>query len=145
MVDSSATSPRETSRLRQIAAHNWTATALAFITTIGFFFLIAALLLVTWAGSGSPAPAGAPTNPAATTAAAGTLGALTEGPFHNLLNTLVGIVGTGWATIIGYYFGSSTGSRQKTETLSQVALRPADSEHTAANGSHGQATHPTTR
>jgi membrane protein DedA with SNARE-associated domain len=123
----------DTTRLDQIASHNWTATGLAFITTIGFFALIGVLLLVSWAGGGSPAPV-----TGATTAAGA---ALTQGPFHDLLNTVIGIVGTGWATIVGYYFGSSTGSKQKTETLSEVALRSPGSERARSNELHGQPSH----
>jgi hypothetical protein len=143
MVDSTmgGATPKEKSRLDQIVSQNVTAAWLAFITTIGFFSLIACLLLVSWAGSGSPAPVGALTNPAATAAAQGTVAALTQGPFHDLLNTLVGIVGTAWATIIGFYFGSSSGSRQKTETLSQVALAAHPGpEGPSANTSLGQTT-----
>jgi hypothetical protein len=133
MVDSTmggATSPQERSRLGRLVSQNVTAAWLAFITTIGFFSLIAALLLISWAGSGSPVPVGA--------AAAGAVSALTQGPFHDLLNTTVGIVGTAWATIISFYFGSSRGSQQKTETLSQVALaaRPG-SEQPSPGASRG--------
>ncbi|HXC88687.1 MAG TPA: hypothetical protein VNV18_00850 [Stellaceae bacterium] len=109
-----ASSPKEKSRLEQIVSQNVTTAWLAFITTIGFFLLITALLYVSWSNAGSAS------------AAPGTLpAALKEGPFHDLLNTTVGIVGTAWATIISFYFGSSTGSKQKTETLSQVALSQA--------------------
>jgi|SRR5271166_4117840 len=106
-------------RLDQITSQNVTAAWLAFLTTIGFFLLIAALLFVSWLGLPT---AGAPANPGGTTPAGGVIATVTQGPFHDLLNTLVGIVGTAWATIVGFYFGSSSGSRQKTETLSQVAL-----------------------
>jgi hypothetical protein len=54
----------EKGRLDQISRHNWTATGLAFITTIGFFVLIGVLLLVSWAGGGSPAPVGGTTTAA---------------------------------------------------------------------------------
>jgi hypothetical protein len=39
---------------------------------------------------------------------------------RNLLYTLLGVVATGWANIIGYYFGSSSGSQQKSQTLSTL-------------------------
>jgi hypothetical protein len=122
-----ADTPRDKARLDQISHHNRTATVLACITTIGFFALIGVLLFVSLP---SPAPVGGTTTAAVT--------ALTQGPFRDLLNTVVGIVGTGWATIVGYYFGSSTGSKQKTETLSQVALQSPGSEHASSNGLHVQ-------
>jgi hypothetical protein len=114
-----ATRAERKDRLDQIVSQNFTAAWLAFLTTIGFFSLIAALLLVSW--SGLPQE-GVPTKPGGTTVAGGVVATVTQGPFHDLLNTLVGIVGTAWATIVGFYFGSSAGSRQQTETLSQVAL-----------------------
>jgi hypothetical protein len=110
-----ATTPRpemaEESRLKQIVSHDFTSAVLAYGITVGFFILIFLLLAVSWAGS-----------PAAPSAGAATV---STGPFHDLLNTLIGIVGTAWATIVAFYFGSSTGSRQQLQTLSQVALQPS--------------------
>jgi hypothetical protein len=133
----------EKSRLDQIVSHDFTTTVLAYGVTIGFFALIFLLLVVSWRGSGVLAPAGAPpetvapagsptpgASPSAKSPTAGeiaTTGAFTNGPFHDLLNTLVGIVGTAWAGIIAFYFGSSTGSRQQLQTLSQVALAQTSS------------------
>jgi hypothetical protein len=107
----------EKSRLNQIVSQDFTTAVLAYVTTGGFFVLIGLLLFVSWLGSGILNPADK-----AALASAGVVGALTNGPFHDLLNTLVGIVGTAWATIIGFYFGSSSGSRQQMQTLSEVAL-----------------------
>ncbi len=39
---------------------------------------------------------------------------------RDLLFTLLGVVATGWATIIGYYYGSSSGSAQKSLALAQA-------------------------
>lgn len=41
----------------------------------------------------------------------------------NLLFTLLGVVGTGWATIIGYYYGSSMGSNQKSQTIDSILAK----------------------
>jgi hypothetical protein len=114
-----ATRAERKDRLDQIVSQNFTAAWLAFLTTIGFFLLIAALLWVSWLGLPQE---GVPPKSGTTTVGGGVVATVTQGPYHDLLNTLVGIVGTAWATIVGFYFGSSSGSRQKTETLSQVAL-----------------------
>jgi hypothetical protein len=41
----------------------------------------------------------------------------------DLLFTLLGVVATGWANIIGFYFGSSVGSAQKSQTIRSVLLQ----------------------
>ena len=40
-----------------------------------------------------------------------------------LLFTLFGVVATGWANIIGFYFGSSASSAQKSQTISTALLQ----------------------
>jgi hypothetical protein len=118
-MNTPATRAERKDRLDQIVSQNFTAAWLAFLTTIGFFVLIAALLWVSYLGLPRQ---GVSATPGTTTVSGGAVATVNQGPFHDLLNTLVGIVGTAWATIVGFYFGSSSGSRQKTETLSQVAL-----------------------
>ena len=76
-----------------------TATALAFITTILFFTII---FIILFHGVG---PNTAQTGPT---------------PERDLLFTLLGVVATGWATIVGYYYGSSSGSAQKSLALAQA-------------------------
>jgi hypothetical protein len=56
----------------------------------------------------------------------------------NLLFTLLGVVATGWANIVGFYFGSSSGSAAKSETitralLSQLPPQSANGNQPAAN------------
>jgi len=46
-----------------------------------------------------------------------------DGGVRDLLFTLLGVVATGWANIIGFYFGSSIGSSQKSQTISSALLR----------------------
>jgi hypothetical protein len=78
-----------------------TATALAFITTLLFFALIFIVILH---GIGPK-----------------TVRLSTErSPERDLLFTLLGVVATGWATIVGYYYGSSSGSAQKSLALAQA-------------------------
>lgn len=79
---------------RQIALHDKTNQWLAYGVTAGFFLLI--VLLFFFPGSGANDGA------------------------RNLLFTLLGVVGTGWATIISYYFGSSMGSNQKSQTIDAI-------------------------
>jgi hypothetical protein len=45
-----------------------------------------------------------------------------DGGVKDLLFTLLGVVATGWANIIGFYFGSSVGSAQKSQTISSALL-----------------------
>jgi hypothetical protein len=45
-----------------------------------------------------------------------------DGGVKDLLFTLLGVVATGWANIIGFCFGSSVGSAQKSQTISSALL-----------------------
>ncbi len=45
---------------------------------------------------------------------------------RDLLFTLLGVVATGWATIIGYYFGSSSGSAQKSLILANALTQKGE-------------------
>jgi hypothetical protein len=46
---------------------------------------------------------------------------------RDLVNVVVGALGTAWISIIGYYFGTSAGSMRKTELLAQPSV-PITSE-----------------
>lgn len=83
-------------RKRQIELHDTTNKWLAYLVSAAFFVLI--LLVIVW-----PSPA--------------------EGPAKDILFTLLGVVATGWANIIGFYFGSSAGSQQKSFALSAALNR----------------------
>jgi len=41
-----------------------------------------------------------------------------------LVNALVMVVGSGFMTVLNYYFGSSSGSKDKDETISRMAQTP---------------------
>jgi uncharacterized membrane-anchored protein len=82
-------------RARQFQHNEDTNRRLAYMVTGAFFLLIVLLLFV------------------------GDRFTTQEG-VRNLLFTLLGVVATGWTTIISYYFGSSSGSSQKTQTLATM-------------------------
>ncbi|MFX1677410.1 hypothetical protein PWR63_35155 [Paraburkholderia sp. A2WS-5] len=83
----------EGARARQIASHDFTNSILAYGVSIGFFAILIILMFFS--------------------DKVNTL-------YKDLLYTLLGVVGTGWANVIGFYFGSSAGSAQKTQALTAV-------------------------
>jgi len=88
-------------RQRQVKLHDETNKYLAFVITIIFFALL--ILLMLYGNRIDNTPAGA--------------------DIKDLLFTLFGVVATVWASIIGFYFGSSSGSQQKSQILSTVLLQ----------------------
>lgn len=66
------------------------------------------------------------------------------GPNKDLVNVIVGALGTAWISIIGYYFGTSVGSMRKTELLAKpsVPITPDSSltlrEPASASAARGQ-------
>jgi hypothetical protein len=97
----------ENARQMQIKTHDKVNKNLAYIVTFGFFLLILVLIF-----------------------SARVLAKPQYSGSRDILFTLMGVVGTGWATIIGFYFGSSAGSAQKSQTLG-AAL--ASAQQNAAN------------
>jgi len=88
-LDRIAADDRKDARNREIQTHdNWTPRGLALFITMGFFGLLAALLK--W------------NVPEANKA---------------VIYTMTGSLGTGWVCVIGYYFGTSAGSRAKDALL----------------------------
>ncbi len=78
-------------RKRQIALHDDTNRWLAYGVSVAFFALIVVVVVLP--------------------------NFVDDSPIKDLLFTLLGVVATGWANIIGYYFGSSAGSQQKSMTI----------------------------
>lgn len=99
-------------RQMQIKLHDKTNQRLAYSVTAGFFVLI--VLVVFYPDLVKDG----------TTAITDTNGNKVSIPnpsetaMRNILFTLLGVVATGWSNIIGFYFGSSAGSEQKSQTLS---------------------------
>ncbi len=85
----------QSAREMQIKTHDSTNRWLAFTVSAAFFLIIASLIW--W----PPKDTG----------------------FKDILYTLLGVVATGWANIIGFYFGSSAGSAQKSQTIDAALAR----------------------
>jgi len=83
----------ESARQREIAVRDNTPKVLAYLLTLGFFGILTFLLF------GTP-PAGA----------------------HDILLLMVGSLGTAWAGMIHYYYGSSPGSKLKDATIHKLSL-----------------------
>ncbi len=86
----------EGARARQLASHDRVNEVLAYGVSLGFLAVLLALLF------------------------GGTY--VNQGVYKDLLFTLLGVLGTGWANIIGFYFGSSAGSAQKTQAMSAALI-----------------------
>jgi hypothetical protein len=82
---------RNSAREREIKTGDWTPRALAAAVTFGFFGVLSWMI-----ANGLPANGG------------------------EAMLVMLGTRGTAWGAIISYYFGSSAGSREKTQQLNQV-------------------------
>ena len=79
---------RESARQMQVQTRSWLPGALAVLVTIGFFGLLAMMVV-------KPPPAAS----------------------EKILDIMVGTLGTAWVMVVTYYFGSSAGSDRKTELM----------------------------
>ena len=91
-LESIAAGDRSNARDREIALRDRIPAILAVVVTSGFFGLL--FVLLRWAP-----------------------------PKQNeaLLNITLGSLGTAWAAIVSYYFGSSAGSEQKNEIIAKMS------------------------
>jgi len=79
-------------------------TALALLTTFGFFFCVGLLAYV-------PIPPGN----------------------RDVLNIMIGTAGGGWMMVLGWYYGSSSGSELKTRLMAQAQADAANREQETNN------------
>jgi hypothetical protein len=79
---------RVSARLMQTETKSYTAPALAIFITLGFFSILAAMMLIA-------------IPPAA----------------HDALMLMLGALGTAWISVVSFYFGSSAGSQKKDALL----------------------------
>lgn len=86
-----ASSDRDSARKREIEVKDNTPKILSYAITIGFFGVLAFMML-------SEVPAGS----------------------RDVLNIMLGSLATAWISITGYYFGSTSGSKDKTALLAKA-------------------------
>lgn len=90
---------RANARQREIDAHDpWTPRALAFLTVGAFIFVVYYVL-------------------------AGKVSSLKDPMVMGLVGTLIGYVSAKADQVVGYYFGSSAGSRAKDATINQMGKK----------------------
>ncbi|MGT2477598.1 hypothetical protein [Paraburkholderia terrae] len=88
-----AADDRKDARAMGIAVRDWVPKALAMAVTVGFFGILLLMALHSLPDSN-----------------------------RDLVNVILGSLGTAWISIIGYYFGTSAGSARKTELLAQPSI-----------------------
>ena len=90
-----AAGDRASARTREMTLKDRVPSLLALLVTVGFFGVLGYMMIHSLP---------------------------TEG--HDALLVMLGSLGTAWASVVAYYFGSSSGSARKTELLSQAPAVP---------------------
>lgn len=94
-LETDAVNDRASARQRQQVTNDRTNAYLAYIVTVGFLLTIVLVAQTRTAGNDNP-----------------------------VLQTLLGVLGTGWVSIIAFFFGSSVGSREKNALIGEAAVPP---------------------
>ena len=97
-VEQQAALDRQDARRMQIATHDTTTRNLAYFVTAGFFVVLVLLIVY---------PQIMPS---------------TNSDAKAVIQTLLGVLGTAWVSIISFYFGSSVGSKEKTALLGESVI-----------------------
>jgi hypothetical protein len=116
-LDQQAATDRQRAREFQTKTNDSTSKWLAYSVTAAFFVVLMAVLIIpiVWSDkSGSDVS----NNPVA--------------------QTLLGVLGTGWVSIISFYFGSSVGSKEKTALLGESVV-PTSSDSSSGSSSDSSA------
>jgi len=90
-----ANADRDSARNREVAAKDWTPRILAGLITAGYFGVLFHMLR-----NGLP----------------------THGGSEAML-VMLGTLGTAWGGVVAYYFGSSAGSKEKTDAMNRMARK----------------------
>lgn len=85
---------RSSAREREVKTGDWTPRVLAAAVTLGFFGVLGYMIAY-----GLPAQGG------------------------EALLVMLGTLGTAWGAIVSYYFGSSAGSKEKTEAMNRMTRK----------------------
>jgi len=85
---------RSSAREREVKTGDWTPRVLAAAVTLGFFGVLGYMIAY-----GLPAQGG------------------------EALLVMLGTLGTAWGAIVSYYFGSSAGSKEKTEAMNRMVRK----------------------
>lgn len=92
-LETIAANDRDSARHREIEVKDNTPKVLAYLLTVGFFGTLAFMMVGTIPETG-----------------------------HDVLLIMVGSLGTAWTGMVAYYYGSTTGSKGKDETIKNLSI-----------------------
>ena len=86
---------RDSARSREVSLRDWTPRVLAGLITVGYFGVLFWMLRFGLPNTGS----------------------------SEALLVMLGALGTAWGGVVAYYFGSSAGSKEKTEAMNRMVRK----------------------